>query len=188
MSVQKNQVMWTMMNRAENRNQHEHSHSQNRFAVLPTPLRLAGDVARTGRGVTIAFLDSGFYPHPDLTEPTNRIAAFVDLADPSAPLDANVEPSSWDWHGTQTAVVATGNGHLADGVYRGLASEARVVLVKVSEQGRITEQNIARGIRWVIENKDRYNIRIISISLGGDVDAPYKENIVDQAAEEAIRH
>jgi serine protease AprX len=176
-----------MMNITAYRNQHEHSHSQNRFAVLPTPLRLAGDAARTGRGVTIAFLDSGFYPHPDLTEPANRIAAFVDLADPGASLNADVEPNSWDWHGTQTAVVATGNGHLADGVYRGLASEARVILVKVSEQGRITERNIARGIRWVIENRERYNIRIISVSLGGDVDAPYQENIVDQAAEEAVR-
>ena len=94
------------MNIATYRNQHEHSHSQNRFAVLPTPLRLAGDVALTGRGVTIAFLDSGFYPHPDLTEPINRIAAFVDLADPRALLDADAEPNSWDWHGTQTAVVA----------------------------------------------------------------------------------
>jgi serine protease AprX len=175
------------MKAIRNRDQHEHSHAQNRFAVLPTPLRLAADVARTGCGVTIAFLDSGFYPHPDLTEPTNRIIAFEDLAEPGASLDANVEPNSWDWHGTQTAVVATGNGHLADGVYRGLASEARVVLVKVSEQGRITEQNIARGIRWVIENKARYNIRVVSISLGGDADVPYQENIVDQAAEEAVR-
>lgn len=175
------------MKATRNRDQHKHSHSQNRFAVLPTPLRLAADVARTGRGVTIAFLDSGFYPHPDLTEPTNRIIAFADLAEPGAALNADAEPNSWDWHGTQTAVVATGNGHLADGIYRGLACDAQVVLVKVSEQGRITEQNIARGIRWVLENKGRYNIRVISISLGGDADVPYQENLVDQAAEEAVR-
>lgn len=176
------------MTATKNHDQHEHSHSQNRFAVLPTPLRLAGNTARTGRGVTIAFLDSGFYPHPDLTEPTNRIIAFEDVTKPGASLDAGAEPNSWDWHGTRTSVVAAGNGHLAEGVYRGLASEAGVVLVKVSEWGRISEENIARGIRWVIENKARYNIRAISISLGGDADIPYKENIVDQAAEEAVRH
>ena len=42
---------------------------QNDF-VLPTPLRMDADERFTGRGVTIAFLDSGFYAHPDLTTPT----------------------------------------------------------------------------------------------------------------------
>ena len=41
--------------------------------VLPTPLRMNADDRFTGRGVTLAFLDSGFYAHPDLTQPTNRI-------------------------------------------------------------------------------------------------------------------
>src|SRR5436853_629995 len=48
---------------------------QNDF-VLPTPLRMDVDERFTGAGVTIAFLDSGFYAHADLTEPRNRIAAY----------------------------------------------------------------------------------------------------------------
>ena len=48
---------------------------QNDF-VLPTPLRMGADQRFTGRGVTIAFLDSGFYAHPDLTTPRNRIRAY----------------------------------------------------------------------------------------------------------------
>src|SRR5262245_5814131 len=39
--------------------------------VLSTPLRLDADERFTGEGVTIAFLDSGFYPHVDLTTPDN---------------------------------------------------------------------------------------------------------------------
>jgi serine protease AprX len=168
------------------RSQHDHSHAQNRFAVMPTPVRLAGDGRHTGKGVTIAFIDSGFYPHPDLTEPTNRIIAYEDVTQPEASLNGDAQPESWQWHGTQTSVVATGNGHLSDGIYRGLASCAQIVLVKVSDHGRITEENIARGIKWAIENKDRYNIRVVSMSVGGDEDVPYKDNIVDQAAEEAV--
>src|SRR5688572_1445411 len=42
-------------------------------AILPTPLRLGALDRFRGRGVTIAFLDSGFYAHPDLVEPTDRI-------------------------------------------------------------------------------------------------------------------
>jgi serine protease AprX len=165
---------------------HEHSHRQNRYAVLPTPVRLASEGHHTGEGVTIAFIDSGFYPHPDLTEPSNRVVKYVDITQPGALLTTDGEPESWQWHGTQTSVVACGNGHLSNSVYRGLAPAARVVLVKVSDQGRITEANIARGIEWVIENKERYNIRVVSMSLGGDEDVPYRENIVDQVAEEAV--
>ncbi|HSB10157.1 MAG TPA: S8 family serine peptidase [Blastocatellia bacterium] len=166
---------------------HEHSHSQNRFAVPPTPLRLGVDSERTGRGVTIAFLDSGFYPHPDLTQPINRIVAYEDITSTGASLQSNRTPDDSDWHGTMTSVAGAGNGRLSDGVYRGLASEARLVLVKVSDRGKITEPNIERGLRWVIANKDRYNIRVISISLGGDDDVSYQQNAVDQAAEDAVR-
>lgn len=165
---------------------HEHDHQQNRFAVLPTPLRLDADLNRAGRGVTIAFLDSGFYPHPDLTEPVNRIIAYKDILKPRAQLRPDRKPDGWDWHGTMTSVAAAGNGHLSNGIYRGLACEARVVLVRVSDHGKITEANIERGLRWIIENKNRYDIRIASISLGGDHDVSYTTSAVDRAAEEAI--
>jgi len=47
---------------------HAQVFEQNDF-VLPTPLRMDADERFTGRGVTIAFLDSGFHAHPDLTRP-----------------------------------------------------------------------------------------------------------------------
>jgi serine protease AprX len=166
--------------------QHDHTHTQSRAAVVPTTLRLGVDLDHSGRGVTIAFIDSGFYPHPDLTQPHNRIVAYKDIADPLVS-EMDTSPDSWDWHGTMTSVTAAGNGYLSDGIYKGLASEAQLVLVKVSDQGRITEPNIERGLRWVIENKDRYNIRVVSVSLGGDEDISYQQNAVDQAAEDAVK-
>jgi serine protease AprX len=165
---------------------HDHQHALNRFAVIPTAKRLNADPQYTGRGMTIAFLDSGFYPHPDLTETVDRIIAYEDLAGEQTSLDAGVS-ETWHWHGTQTSVTAAGNGHLSDGIYRGLASQSNLVLVKVSESGRITEENIARGIDWVIANRQRYNIRVLNISLGGDEDVPCSTSLIDQAAEEAIR-
>ena len=41
-------------------------HGVSSGAILPTPLRLAAPDRYRGRGVTVAFLDSGFYAHPDL--------------------------------------------------------------------------------------------------------------------------
>lgn len=165
---------------------HDHSHQPNRFGVIPTPMRLDAAPEFTGKGVTIVFLDAGFYPHPDLTQPVNRIAAYFDIVTLDQVLNAEGEPEGTAWHGTQTSVAAAGNGFLSNGVYRGLASDARVVLVKVSEDGRIKDENVARGIRWVIANRERYDIRILSISLGGDEDVPHRDSIVDQAAEDAV--
>ena len=121
---------------------HNHHHGPNRFAVIPTPVRLNADLYYKGKSVTLAFLDSGFYPHPDLLLPNKRIVAYKDLSNerPSLDLEQPVEP--WQWHGTQTSVAAAGSGHLCDEVYRGLACEADLVLVKASEKGRITTKNV----------------------------------------------
>ncbi|MCI0391268.1 MAG: S8 family serine peptidase [Acidobacteria bacterium] len=167
--------------------QHAHTHAQNRFAVIPTRRRLGANAQYTGKSVTIAILDSGFYPHPDLARPENRIIAFKDVTNSNTLLKADAVPQAWDWHGTQTSVVAAGNGYLSDGIYRGLASEAKLVLVKVSERGRITDENIVRGLEWVIQNRRVYNIRVVSMSLGGDEDGSFRESVVDQAAEAAVQ-
>jgi len=169
-----------------NSSNHNHQHAPNRFGVIPIAVRLNANPEFTGKGVTVALLDSGFYPHPDLVTPVTRLLAYEDLAGERPDLFATAPAESWQWHGTQTSVAAAGNGELSNGVYRGLAHEADLVLVKASERGRITEDNIAKGIQWVSANRERYNIRVLSISLGGDEDVPCSQSIVDQAAEEAI--
>lgn len=165
---------------------HNHQHAPNRFGVIPTSVRLNADPQYTGKGVTVAFLDSGFYPHPDL-EPMNRVIAYHDLAGERTLLSASESVESWQWHGTQTSVAAAGCGRLSEGIYSGLAHESQLVLVKASAGGGITEENIARGICWVTENRDRYKIRLLNISLGADVDVPCSKSIIDQAAEAAIK-
>ncbi len=119
---------------------HDHHHGPNRFAVIPTHVRLNADPYYTGKGVTLAFLDSGFYPHPDLLLPNKRIVAYKDLSNERPSLDLEQPAEPWQWHGTQTSVAAAGRGHLCDQVYRGFASEADLILVKASEKGGITEE------------------------------------------------
>jgi len=165
---------------------HEHEHARNRFAVIPTHERLGADTRRAGRGVCLAFLDSGFYPHPDLCGPRNRVVAYEDVSGEEPALDAALAPQPWHWHGTMVAVAAAGNGRLCGGLYRGLAHGADVVLVKASKRGRITEESITRGIEWVVENRERLNIRVLNISLGGEADLPHEQSAIDRAAEAAV--
>ena len=155
--------------------------------ALPVPLRMDADERFTGRGVTIAFLDSGFYAHKDLTEPANRIVAYHSIFATEDDPSFLQKPDVASWHGMMTSVVAAGNGHLSDGRYRSIAPEANVVLVKIGKTGRIPESNIETGLRWVFANKEKYGIRIVNISAGGDFEQSYLHNSLCQLVETIVK-
>jgi len=155
--------------------------------ALPVPVRMDADERYTGRGVTIAFLDSGFYAHKDLTEPVNRIVAYHNIFAPEDDPSFLEKPDVASWHGMMTSVVAAGNGHLSEGFYRSIAPEAKVVLVKIGRTGHIPEANIEKGLRWVLTNKDKYRIQIVNISAGGDFEQSYLKSSLCQLVEETVK-
>jgi serine protease AprX len=134
-------------------------------AVLSQAKRLTDYPAFTGAGVTIAFLDSGYYPHPDLLAPGAwagdelphwprlsqtelralisqkplRLVDYVDLTDFGEQRGLET-PSLWDgagdsWHGQMTTAIAAGNGLLSHGRYRGLAPQAGILPIKIGRGG-----------------------------------------------------
>jgi serine protease AprX len=135
----------------------------------------------------MAFLDAGFYAHPDLTRPEDRILAYVDVTDPSVGRGALAEADESSWHGMMTSVVACGNGHLSGGKYRGLASGASLVLVKCGQVRRVAHDDIARGLDWVYRHRRQYNVRIVNVSVGGDYEASYHHDGLSRAAERLVR-
>ena len=155
--------------------------------VLSTPLRLDADDRFTGRGVTIAFLDSGFYRHVDLTTPHNRILAYHSIVAIDGDKTTLDKPDVASWHGMMTSVVAAGNGSLSNGFYRGIAPNSKVVLVKLARTGRITERNIKQGLEWVMAHREEYSIRVVNISAGGDEEASYLHSSLSKTVERAVR-
>lgn len=154
--------------------------------VLSTPLRLDADDRFTGRGITIAFLDSGFFPHTDLTTPRNRILAYHSIVAAEGDRTSLETPDPSSWHGMMTSVVAAGNGGLSHGFYRGIAPDAQVVLVKLAKSGRISEESIQRGLEWVLAHREEYDIRVVNISAGGDDEQSYLHNELAQTVERAV--
>lgn len=159
---------------------------QSDYEIIPTPLRLNVVSKYSGRGVTIAFLDSGFYPHPDLTMPNNRVLAYVNVPEPD--YDDFAVPQDNSWHGMQTSLSAAGNGYLANGLYKSIAYNANIILLKASDrEGNIKTEYMIKGLKWVLEHHEEYNIRIVNISLGESRQQSYLDNALDQIAEALIQ-
>ena len=152
--------------------------------VLAQPERLPDYPMFSGRGVTIAFLDSGYFPHPDLAELSTwaggvpdwahcapdqfreilqgaalRIVQYVDLTHHDERVGVE-QPSLWagdadSWHGQMTTTVALGNGLLSGGRFRGYAPRARLLAIKIGRGGgRIPEEDILRGLNWLLHNNN----------------------------------
>lgn len=162
-------------------------YQQSDYEIIPTPLRLNVVSRYSGKGITIAFLDSGFYPHPDLTMPDNRVLAYVNIPDPDCEMDFE-KPSDNSWHGMQTSLSAAGNGYLSNGLYKGIAYNSNVILLQASDRkGRIKTEYMIKGLKWVLENHETYNIRIVNISLGESHEKSYLDNALDQMAEALVQ-
>jgi serine protease AprX len=164
-------------------------YSRDEKQLLTTPVRVHANPNFTGLGVTVAFLDSGFYPHPDLTRPKNRILCYVD-ATARIPVEKQnfKQPMATSWHGLMTSSICAGNGFMSDHLYRGPAQQANLVLVKTGnwrDRG-IHERDISRALRWVLNNRERFNIRIVNISLGGDHPTTGKFTELDELVEEVV--
>jgi serine protease AprX len=175
-----------LFNRARTQIDSHHIVFEQTDHVLPTPLRMNADERFTGRGVTIAFLDSGFYAHDDLTKPENRIAAYHSIFDAEDDHTSLETTDVASWHGMMTSVVAAGNGYLSGQFYRGIAPDAKVVLVKIGRTGHIPDEHIQRGLEWVLDHREKYDIRVVNISAGGDEEQSYLNSSLCQTVERAV--
>ncbi|MFP4498476.1 MAG: S8 family peptidase, partial [Vulcanimicrobiota bacterium] len=137
----------------------------------------------TGKGVGIAVIDSGVYPHPDFTSPNNRIVAFKDFVnDMKIPYDDG-------GHGTHVAGDAAGNGAMSKGLYRGTAPDAGIIGLKALKgSGGGKTSDVIKSIQWCIQNKEKYNIRVINMSLGHSAYDDFTQDPTNLAIRKAYEH
>lgn len=159
--------------------------------ILPTPIRMAADLRFTGQGVTMAFVDSGFWPHDDLINSGHRIIGWYDAVQgreiTSIRRRRAVPPRVEMWHGTMASSTAAGSGELSGGKYRGIACDARLVLVStMTRKYRIQTPQVVRALAWIRDNQRRLDIRVVNLSLGVDEAAESPSHPVIQLVEELV--
>ncbi|CAN5179545.1 hypothetical protein BH20ACT5_BH20ACT5_06220 [soil metagenome] len=119
----------------------------------------------TGRGAVIAIVDSGVdLQHPDLKRKLVKGATFIDC-DPSCGngdwKGPDGEGDDSDEHGTHVAGIAAAATGNRVGI-AGVARDAKIMPVKVLEEGSGSFIDIANGIRWAADN----GADVINLSLG----------------------
>ena len=122
----------------------------------------------TGRGIGVAVLDTGCFPHEDYQE---RIAAFFDMVRRRRlPYDDN-------GHGTHVCGIIAGDGSASKGRFCGIAPGCHLIPVKVlDKRGGGYVSDVLAGLHTIMQQRERYNIRIINVSVGSFSGRSMNEN------------
>ena len=88
----------------------------------------------TGKGIGVAVLDTGIFPHIDFG---SRISVFRDFT--------GVRRSPYDdnGHGTHVSGILAGDGTASGGKYKGMAPESNLVALKILDRfGNGNKENL----------------------------------------------
>jgi serine protease AprX len=133
-----------------------------------------------GRGVGIALIDSGVTAaHDDLD--SERVVHFADFV--------NLRPNAYDdyGHGTHVAGIVAGNGRSSGGARTGIAPAANLIVLKALDgAGFGYTSNVIAALDYAIANREKYNIRVINLSVAAGVYESYTRDPLTLAARRAV--
>jgi len=116
----------------------------------------AAQAGFTGRGTTVAVLDSGIdATHPDVSGAVTEARDFTGAATGAADLHG---------HGTHVASIIAGSGGASAGRYRGVAPDAKLLVGKVCGPRFCDESDVLAGMEWAAGQR----AKVINMSLGSD--------------------
>ena len=152
-------------------------------AALARTLGTSSTGTINGSGVGIAILDSGIYAahHSFLNSAgVSRVVASVDFTGEGRTDDPY-------GHGTHVASIAAASDHVSGGAYTGIASNARLINVRVlNSRGEGSISDAIAGIDWCIANKAAHNIRVLNLSFGATATDTAEDDPLCQAVRRAF--
>jgi serine protease AprX len=140
----------------------------------------------TGKGVTVAVVDSGVYNKTD-SDFGNRLIkdlrVTVEGDDNTATFKDNDKGDEFG-HGTHIAGVIGGDGANSEQKYVGIAPGVNLISLRFMDgKGAGKESDIVSALGWIYANHKTNNIRVVNISSTVNVQQSYKESAVAAAVE-----
>ncbi len=131
----------------------------------------------TGKGVTIAVLDSGIW-----LDGTQNLSSRI-LATRNV-VNGGTGPVTGDafGHGTHVTSIAAGGSRNQAAGYFGVAPLANLVIVQAFDgNGAGRYSDVIAGLNWIVSNQKKYNIRVLNLSFGAPPQSDYWDDPVNQA-------
>ena len=153
--------------------------------------RAWNDLGVTGRGVTVAVIDTGIdFTHPDLAPALRANVKLVGFGGPlpGAPVDAGPNSDTSTGHGTHVAGDVASRGTASGGAYRGLAPDAGLVGIGAGDGLTLNLYTVVQAYDWVLEHRERLGIRVVNNSFGSPFspfDPANPVNVATRAAADA---
>ena len=131
-----------------------------------------------GQGVGVALIDTGVADTPDLQ---GRLVRAADFSGEGDGIDRY-------GHGTFVAGLIAGDGaaSAANGTRQatGVAPGATIVSLKVAgADGSTSLSRVIAAIGFAVQNEEKYDIGVMNLSFGADMQMPYNANPLDAAVE-----
>lgn len=136
----------------------------------------------TGMGVTIAFLDTGWWnQHAVQTDSANKPAVLQGYDAIEDKVGVGAADDHYG-HGSHVLSIATNSALADDGTYVGMApGAARVIVRAFDKNGQGTYADAIRGISWILANAAKYKIRIVNMSFGATPQSAYWDDPLAQS-------
>ncbi|MEG0307911.1 MAG: S8 family serine peptidase [Clostridium sp.] len=110
----------------------------------------------SGNGICVGIIDSGVYPHLDLTTPTNKIKKFIDL------INGATNPYDDNGHGTFVSGIICGEGTNKKVKHRGIAVNSNIAMVKAFNKfGKGYISSTLCALEYLYNLSDELNIKVI---------------------------
>ncbi len=133
-----------------------------------------------GKGVGIALIDSGVTASHDDLDP-ERVVHFADFV--------NFRTSQYDdyGHGTHVAGIIAGNGRDSGGTRVGVAPGSSLIVLKALDgAGFGYSSNVIAALEYAIANREKFNIRVINLSVAAGVFESFNRDPLTLAARRAV--
>lgn len=132
------------------------------------------DQTISGKGIGIGLIDSGVYPHNDLSNPSNKVKEFIDILNNlNYPYDDN-------GHGTFMAGTICAYNNNKKSKQHGIAINSDLIVIKAFNRlGKSYISTILYSFEYLYNNRKEYNLKVICAPFQSDTCNKFLLNLTE---------